>query len=128
MNLHNFAKVFSYCKSHLNYVDLILPHMPNESRNVSQCAAGRYATLFFLTPHYTYHTWAVPRPCPCRSHVSLWPATKATTKCCYEMKIFLKFLDPKANSKSSETQSHRTSVGEEGGGGEWLARGCVLSC
>lgn len=88
--------------------------MPNESRNASQCAAVRYATIFFLTPHYTYHTWAGSRSCPCRPHVP----TRATTKCCYEMKIFLKFLDPKANNKSSDPKPQDIKRRRREGGGE----------
>lgn len=121
MNLHNVAKVFSYFKSHLNYVDFILLTCQMNPATHHCVAAVRYATLFFLTPHYTYHTWAGPRSCPCRPHVPT-----ATTKCCYEMKIFLKFLDPKANNKSSETQSHRTS--SEGGRGRGGVAGQGLRC
>lgn len=50
MNLHNVAKVFSYFKSHLNYVDFILLTCQMNPATHHCVAAVRYATLFFLTP------------------------------------------------------------------------------
>lgn len=56
MNLHNVAKVFSYFKSHLNYVDFILLTCQMNPATHHCVAAVRYATLFFLTPHITHTT------------------------------------------------------------------------
>lgn len=134
MNLHNFAKVFSDCKSHLNYVDFILLTCQINPATY-QSAQPKDIVRFFSDPtlHIPHVGRAAPLPLPATRVVVAGKKTKTTTettKCCYEMKIFLKFLDPKTNIKSSETQSHRTSVESGRGrpkGGECLARGCVAS-